>query len=517
MMKKSFFANGLKSKTRSRKRALCAFALAVTNIAIGVLTISCGEQKQTETPDTTKNTASSSSKAAEGGSDGLKLGALLPQTGDLGSIGQHLPQAIRLVVDKVNKECAGVNGKPVELFVEDDQTNPEAGTAAMTKLVEQNKVAGVVGSFASSVSTAALSVAVKNKVMLISPGSTSPVFTEKAKTGEFNGFWARTAPPDVYQAQALAKLAYDKGFKKAATIVINNDYGVGFEKEFVKSFKALGGTIVNESKPNRYDAKATDFTSDVTSLVGAKPDVLAAILYVETGTSFLKTAYQQGLKTQILLTDGVYAPTFPEQVGKNPEGKYILEGALGTVPGASGVALKDFTDLWTKETKKELTAYLPHAWDAAALLMLAAEASKQNTGEGIKSKLRDVANGPGEEVSDVCQGLKLIREGKDINYQGASSNVDIDENGDVVGSYDVWTVKPDGKLAVTDKINLESSAKPDAKPSDKSEDKSKKPAPKLKEKVEDQPSDTKSEDQPKKPAPKLKETPSATPSEQPKN
>jgi neutral amino acid transport system substrate-binding protein len=48
--------------------------------------------------------------------------------------------------------------------------------------------------------------------------------------------------------------------------------------------------------------------------------------------------------------------------------------------------------------------------------------------------------------------LELLRKGEKINYQGASSNVDIDANGDVVGIYDVWAVQPDGKLAVTGKV-----------------------------------------------------------------
>jgi neutral amino acid transport system substrate-binding protein len=123
------------------------------------------------------------------------------------------------------------------------------------------------------------------------------------------------------------------------------------------------------------------------------------------------------------------------------------------VPGADGKALEDFTKRWTEKTGKEVTAYVPHTWDAAVLLMLAAEAAKANTGEGIQSKIREVANAPGTEVTDACKALELIKQGQDINYQGASGNVDIDENGDVVGSYDVWTVKDDGSLEIVDKIN----------------------------------------------------------------
>jgi neutral amino acid transport system substrate-binding protein len=83
---------------------------------------------------------------------------------------------------------------------------------------------------------------------------------------------------------------------------------------------------------------------------------------------------------------------------------------------------------------------------------LAAQASKSNTGEGIKSKILEVANAPGEEVSDVCKALELLKQGKDINYQGASGNVDLDANGDIQGVYDVWTIKDDGTIGVTGQV-----------------------------------------------------------------
>jgi neutral amino acid transport system substrate-binding protein len=385
--------------------------------------------------------------------DGLKIGSLLPSTGDLSSVGQPMIAAVPLLVNQVN-QCGGVNGKPIALVAEDDQTDATAGNAAMTKLTEVDKVAGVVGSFASSVSQSAVDVGVRNKVMLVSPGSTSPVFTERAKKGDFKGYWARTAPPDTYQARALAKLARDKGLKRVSTVVINNDYGVGFEKEFVAAFKKLGGTIVNEKNPTRYDPKAATLDSEAAAAFAGKPDGVAGVLYAETGSQLLKAAYQAGLTNgvQLLLTDGVKSDTFASQVGKTKEGKYIIEGAIGTVPGADGKALAALTKLWESKEKTAPPAYVPQAWDATALLALAAQAAKANTGEAIASKIREVSNAPGEEVTDVCKGLELLKAGKDINYQGASGNVDIDANGDVVGVYDVWQVQNDGKTKVTGKV-----------------------------------------------------------------
>jgi neutral amino acid transport system substrate-binding protein len=66
-----------------------------------------------------------------------------------------------------------------------------------------------------------------------------------------------------------------------------------------------------------------------------------------------------------------------------------------------------------------------------------------------------VSSGDGEAVTDVCKGLELLKAGKKINYQGASGNVDIDENGDVVGNYDVWNVESDGKISIKGKVKLQ--------------------------------------------------------------
>lgn len=100
--------------------------------------------------------------------EGLRIGSLLPSTGDLASVGTPIAEVVPLLVETVNA-CGGVNGQPVTLIAADDQSNPASGAEAMTKLVEIDRVAGVVGSFGSSVSNAAADIATRGQVMLISP------------------------------------------------------------------------------------------------------------------------------------------------------------------------------------------------------------------------------------------------------------------------------------------------------------------------------------------------------------
>ncbi|HEY9648852.1 MAG TPA: ABC transporter substrate-binding protein [Chroococcidiopsis sp.] len=440
--------NGGRSPQSRRSPALRGGAIAL----VMALTAAC----QPAAPGGDASPSPEGSPSAAGESGALKIASLLPLTGDLAQYGGPMQESTALLVDTVNA-CGGVLGKPVELISADDETNPAAGAAAMTKLAEVDRVSAVVGAAASSVSSAAIDIAVRNNVVQISPASTSPDFTTRARNGEFNGFWFRTAPPDTFQGDALAQLANQQGFKTVAILSINNDYGNGLVQSFAPAFKALGGTVANEASPALYPPDATTFDSEVTAAFKDSPDAVLIIAYPETGSLILKSAYEQGLldgKTKILLTDGMKTDNLAELVGKSPDGKFLATGVLGTAPGAGGPGLEAFKTLYSAKFKRDPQVYDPNSWDAAAVIVLAAEAAKATTGEAIKGKVQEVANGPGEEVSDVCQALALVREGKDINYQGASGAVDFNAEGDVVGTYDVWTVNAEGKIEVTSSISV---------------------------------------------------------------
>jgi neutral amino acid transport system substrate-binding protein len=463
-------------------KSTIAICLALSTTCTSLLT-SCTDPAPSKTPGASPGVNTPAAPAGTPDvSSPLKLGTLLSATGDVASIAAPLPEAVKLAVAKVNK-CGGVNGKPVaDVVVEDDQSKSESATAAMTKLATADKVAGVVGSFASSVSSAATSIATKNKVMQISPGSTSVNFTDAAKKGQYQGYWARTAPSDVHQAPVLAKVAFDKGLKKMAVLSIKNDYGSALEREFIAAFKKMGGTITNENNLVHYDPKGSTFDTEVKTALAGNPQGLLAIVYPdESGPSVLKAAYESGLlkNVQILMPDAGYSDAFPKLVAKTKEGKSMLAGAIGTVPAAKGVAYKEFETAW-KTTNKPFTPYLSQTWDAAMLMMLAAQSAKSNTGEAIQSKIREVSGGTGggEAVTDVCKGLELLKAGKKINYEGSSGSVDIDENGDVLGNYDVWEIQPDNTYKILKTIGAaKEGAKPDAAKPD-----SKSPAPKASEK-----------------------------------
>lgn len=426
-------------------------------IALLLLVAACQSATDPETEATSEAPAETTTEAAATGEGPFKLGTLLPLTGDLAQYGQTMQDSATLLVDTVNA-CGGVMGQDIELISEDDQTDPAAGSAGMTKLAEVDEVGGVVGAAGSAVSSAAVDIAVRNEVVQISPSSTSPSFTERAAAGDFEGFWARTAPPDTFQGDALAQLAQEQGFENVAVLSINNDYGNGLIETFIPAFEGLGGTVVNADNPAKYAENATTFDTELQAAFANEPDAVLIVGYLETGSLILKSAYELGLMdgdTQIILTDGMKSDDLASNVGQAPDGGFIASGVIGTAPSAGGPAIEDFTALYTERFNRDPNVFDPNTWDAAAVLALAAEAAQSNDGTAIRDALNEVANAPGEPVSDVCQALELVRAGTDIDYQGASGTVDFNAEGDVVGSYDVWTVSDEGAIEVLDVVEVD--------------------------------------------------------------
>ncbi len=395
-------------------------------------------------------------KPSNSSTHSLTLGTVLPLTGDLAQYGGPMQDAASLLVETVN-QCGGVLGQPVKLVSADDETKPDRGVAAMTKLTEIDQVDAVVGAAGSAITDAILPIAVNRKVVQISPASTSPIFTEQAKQGKYNGYWYRTAPSDALQGPALAQLAQKNKFRWVAVLAINNDYGNGLAQAFIPAFTATGGTIANAGKPILYSPDATTFDTEVDQAFQDQPDALLLIGYPESGSLILKTAYEKGFlnnKTKILLTDGMKDKNLARLVGKDERGNFLTTGMLGTAPRAEGPGQTAFIQRYQAKYKRIPGIYNANTWDAVALLTLAAERAKSPHGEAIKGQLLTVANGPGQATSDVCQALAMIRQGKPINYQGASSDLTLNASGDVAGSYEVWTFQPDSTIRSLETITI---------------------------------------------------------------
>jgi len=380
----------------------------------------------------------------------VKMGIMQALTGDLGTYGGPMSDAMKLAVKEVN-ENGGVLGVNITAIVEDTQTSEAPAADAANKLVKVDKVPAIIGTTSSGPSMAIIGITTGNGVLQISSSNTAPDFT----TYEDNDLYFRTCPSDALQGKVMAKLAIKEGYTNASTLVLNNPYGIGFEKVFNEEFEALGGKVLESVK---YDPAGTIFDSEVEKACKPNPDFVMLCSYPETGSVIMKAAYERGYMEDIdwLLSEGLRDETLADMVGKDEAGNYVIAGFKGTTPDprVAGPAYETFKQEYEAEYGKEVTTYCSNSYDAAAVVALAIEKAGNATGTAIRDALRDVANPPGEEVTDIGEALRLIREGKDINYQGASGEITFDENGDVFGVYCEFSIADDGSIVLGESIEL---------------------------------------------------------------
>ena len=370
--------------------------------------------------------------------DTIKIGTLFALTGDLAAYGGPIQNGTRLAVEDINK-AGGVLGKRLELVHRDTQTNPTAAVDAAHKLVDIDKVSAIIGALSSGVTIpVATSVSVPNKIVQISPASTSPEITYLND----NGFLFRTVPSDSLQCLVLAKVAKDMGYKRLSIIYVNNAYGEGLARAMKDAYERLGGKIL-ASVP--FNKGQPSYRSEVQRAVKDGPDALLVIAYPENGVKILRQAIEFGLANKFLFPDGMKAP----EVVKNVGAKY-LNGTYGTSPAPVESKL---TKIFREKYMKRFGEYPPKpyidtAYDATILVALAIQKAGSTDGEAIRDALREVANPPGEKVTmlELKKALSLLKEGKDIDYEGVSGPVNLDDNGDITsGTYGIWKIE-DGRI-----------------------------------------------------------------------
>ena len=363
----------------------------------------------------------------------IKVGTLMAFTGPLKEFGPNIKNGAVLAAEQLSKA-----GLKVKLIQEDTETNSVAGINAAKKLVNVNKVVAIIGALASGVTVpVAESVTIPNGVLMISPASTSPLITylpaDKGKDLLF-----RTCPSDALQGVAAGELAA-KHYKTASVIYVNNPYGQGLAQEFKKSFEKHGGKVL--AMVPHDEKTAETYTAELKKALKGKPDVLCAYSYPQHAKIYLKEAIEFYKFKKFLFCDGTKSVDIIKAVGaKN------LEGDLGTVAAsAKGKAADIFNKAYkAKFGKLPPLPYITNAYDAMAVIGLAAYAAKVKglplTSKNIRDNLRKVANPPGAVIlpGEFAKAFKLLKEGKDINYEGSGGAVDFDEHGDVTTPIEIW-------------------------------------------------------------------------------
>lgn len=376
--------------------------------------------------------------AGPSSAEDLKIGALIPLSGDLQSIGVTAENGIRLAAEQINA-AGGLLGRRLVIVSGDTRTDPQAGAAEARRLIAEEHVVGMVGALASGVTIRIFTDAVDAaKIPQISYGSTTPVLSDLVD----DGYLFRTVPSDAFQGEALAQVAMENGYQSLGVLYIDNAYGRGLASALAHAFDRIGGTVEARSyKPNQ-----ASYLKVLRDLAG-NGNALVLIGYPASGTTIIREAVQIQAFIGILLADGMKVPALIEAVG--PAYQSVVDGTAPH-PDVESPAARGYRDAYDRRFGPvPPIPYHDTAYDAVYLLALAIAKAGSADGAMIRDCLREVSRPPGVPVlpGQFAKALALIAQGKDIDYIGASGSVDIDRKGDVSGSFAHWRIE-NGKIVV---------------------------------------------------------------------
>lgn len=335
----------------------------------------------------------------------IKIGVVLPLTGDLATYAEGVRNAINLAVENSDSK------NKVQIIVEDDHgcLPPDAVSAAQ-KLINLDKVKAIIGSLCTGATLAIAPIAEQNKVIVIAPSATGKNLTN---AGEYV---FRTIASDADKSIAVAKYAYNKGFRKAALLFDSSQDALVSQRDDVKTtFTSLGGQIVIEES---FISSDKDLRTQLNKIKNSNADVIFISALPDTVGLALKQARTLSINTQFISTDtsGGTKPVI-DIAGSSAEGLIF--------PFATTPSNKEYTDFINNYKSKygvEPSAYAAEGYDAAMILIKAMFASN-GTADSIK--------------------YQLFKIGK--NYYGASGVITFDQNGDVQKPIVIKTVK-DGQF-----------------------------------------------------------------------
>lgn len=311
-----------------------------------------------------------------GASNTIKIGAIQPISGQVSAYGTQTRDAIQMAVDEINAK-GGVLGKKLELFVEDDEANPEKTVNAFKKLVSQNKVIGIVGALTSKCSLAITKEAQNRKVLMITPSSTNDTVTYAGD------YIFRACYNDSFQGQVVAQYAAETLKAKNAAILydITNDYSKGLRDNFKKKFESLGGKVVSEES---YSTGDKDFNAQLTKIKNTNPDVLFIPDYYSTVSLIAKQVRNQGINIPMMGADGW--DEIANNAGDEVVGSYYSNHYS---PDADDQDVKIFVANYKKKFNVEPNALAALGYDATYILADAIQKAGSTDPEKIKAAMME--------------------------------------------------------------------------------------------------------------------------------
>jgi len=312
----------------------------------------------------------------------IEIGYFGDLTGPTFNFGQSAINGLLMATSEVN-QAGGINGRQIDVVIEDDKGSPEEAARLTAKLIDQDKVVAIIAGGTSGNSRAAAPKAQASHIPLVSPSSTDPAVTQ---TGNYI---FRACFVDTFQGEVMARFAINTLKAKNAAILFdfNSPYSKGLADYFKLSFARLGGSIAIEQTYTQGDA---DFKGQLSTIRAAEPDVIYIPGYYGDVALIAKQARMIGLAQPLLGADGWDAPELWQLGGDALNGAYISTHYSVDDPSP---AIQQFVDLYKQRYGNLLPdAHAALAYDAARLLFDAIARTESTDGDKLREVLAQTKN-----------------------------------------------------------------------------------------------------------------------------
>ena len=348
----------------------------------------------------------------------IKLGTLTPLTGAGGSYGPSMRKAMEFVAQSVNA-AGGVLGRPIELVSEDDQTNPEAAVRAARKLIDVDKVVAIMGTWASAVTTAVAPLCWESKTFLTTV-SGSDTITQLPH----QGYLIRTQPNTNLQIGKLGEFLLSLKVKRVFVLAAQTPFALPSQKRLQEILPRGGAEVVGGVI---YDKDKTTFRSEIDQALRGRPDMIYLNGYTPDCTVLIKELFKAGYTgAKVAQGYAVNQKLLDSMPAEVTDGTY-------TASPSPAVDSAGYKRLAAFLGNSDLDPYSCQCHDHVSLVVLAlAKARGEASGTVIRDTVRKISQGAGAKVDSAVEGLKLLAQGKEINYEGASGPCDFTDIGDIL-------------------------------------------------------------------------------------
>lgn len=326
------------------------------------------------------------------GAQEYRIGFVSAITGPASSLG--VPERdVAVMIQKELEAKGGITGPdgkkyPVKIFIHDDESKADTTVRLVKKLIAEDKVHVVIASSQSPTSLAVVPVVTEAKMPLISMASSHAIVTPVKER-----FWVfKTPQSNIHVSTHQVKYLKAKGYKKIASLYVNDAFGEDSRRGLVTMIKDSGIEVVYEDKFEQADK---DMTPQLTKVKASGAQALIVHAIPPSASIITKQFRDLGLTIPLIHNHGVGNQPFIDLAGGAADGVIFPIGKMLVAEGLPDAdpqkkVLLDFVAWYEKGTGKKRSTFAGHAWDALQMSFMAfAKVSPGAPLDQARARIRD--------------------------------------------------------------------------------------------------------------------------------